>query len=174
MKKSKTKSQYNKFVRAETVIPIVVIVGLIVIFAIIYTGPKDIATAEQVWDAIIDAGYQPVDATELYADDMPNLVQCIGFEKDDEYFNFYFFQDKGAARALYGQIHSHLYINFYSSPCIEHNSYQANYHIYTLAASGRYSVDIYVGNTVVYAYCDDEKGHNEGIVNVLKTIGYLD
>ena len=53
------------------------------------TGPKEVATAEQVWSAIQQAGYQPVDATELYTEDMPGLIQCIAFENDDEYFFFF-------------------------------------------------------------------------------------
>lgn len=136
------------------------------------TGPKEVATAEQVWSAIQQAGYQPVDATELYTEDMPGLIQCIAFEKDDEYFNFYVFNDKSSARDLFRHISSYIYINFYNYPYAEHESYQSNYHIYTLTAKERYSVDIYVGNTAVYAYCDE--GNEQGICDVLRTIGYFD
>ena len=136
------------------------------------TGPKEVATAEQVRIAILEAGYQPVDATELYAEDMPGLIQCIAFEKDDVYFNFYIFNDKSSARDLFRHISSYIYINFYNYPYAEHESYQSNYHIYTLTAKERYLVNIYVGNTAVYAYCDE--GNEQGICDVLRTIGYFD
>lgn len=62
---------------------------MVIMLAVTCTGPKQVATADQVWSAIEQAGYQPVDATDLYRDDMPGLVQCIAFEKDGEYFTFY-------------------------------------------------------------------------------------
>lgn len=169
---SKGKTENRRHFRKEMLIPIVVILFFVIMFAVTCTGPKEVATAEQVWSAIEQAGYQPVDATELYCEDMPGLVQCIAFEKDDEYFNFYVFKEQSEARELFGQIASHIYINFYSLPYSEHDSYQANYHVYTLTASGRYSVNIYVGNTAVYAYCDE--GNDQGIADVLYTIGYFD
>ncbi len=136
------------------------------------TGPKDVANAGQVWDAIEAAGYQPVDATELYINDIPNLTQCIAFERDDEYFNFYFLKEQIDASSLYGYIGSYINTHFYGSPYAEHTSAQSNYCIRTYTASGRYSVDIYVGNTAVFAYCDD--GNGKGIGDVLRAIGYFD
>ncbi len=136
------------------------------------TGPKEVATAEQVWSAIQQAGYQPVDATELYTEDMPGLIQCIAFEKDDEYFNFYVFQDHRGSGNLYGHIASYININYSGAECAEHTSAQSNYCIRTVAVHGRYVVDIYVDNTVVYAYCDE--GNEQGICDVLRTIGYFD
>lgn len=62
---------------------------MVIMLAVTCTGPKQVATADQVWSAIEQAGYQPVDATDLFRDDMPGLVQCIAFEKDGEYFTFY-------------------------------------------------------------------------------------
>lgn len=169
---SKGKTENRRHFRKEMLIPIVVILFFVIMFAVTCTGPKEVATAEQVWSAIEQAGYQPVDATELYREDMPSLVQCIAFEKDDEYFNFYVFKEQSNAEAFYAAAHSHIYINFYKYPNVEHISRQSNYCIYTLTASGRYSVDIYVGNTAVYAYCDE--GNDQGIADVLYTIGYFD
>ena len=166
------KFKMNKRISIGILFPIAVVTALVVIIAVLYTGPKDVATADQVWSAIEQAGYQPVDATQLYTEDMPNLIQCIAFERDDEYFNFYIFKEDSNARALYSDISSYIYTNFYSYPYSKHESYQYNYHINTLTASGRYSVDIYVGNTVVYAYCDD--GNGKGIGEVLSAIGYFD
>ncbi len=136
------------------------------------TGPKEVATAEQVRIAILEAGYQPVDATELYTEDMLSLIQCIAFEKDDVYFSFYVFQNQSNAESFYASAHSHIYTNFYSYPYSKHTEMQSNYCVYVLTASGRYSVDIYVGNTAVYAYCDE--GNEQGICDVLRTIGYFD
>lgn len=136
------------------------------------TGPKEVATAEQVRIAILEAGYQPVDATELYTEDMLSLIQCIAFEKDDVYFSFYVFQNQSNAESFYASAHSHIYTNFYSYPYSKHTEMQSNYCVYVLTASGRYVVDIYVDNTVVYAYCDE--GNEQGICDVLRTIGYFD
>lgn len=170
MRRSKTK--YNGPFRIEMLIPIISVLFLVVVLAVTCTGPKEVATAEQVWDAIVQAGYQPVDATEMYTEDMLSLIQCIAFEKDDVYFSFYVFQNQSNAESFYASAHSHIYTNFYSYPYSKHTSAQSNYCIYTLTASGRYSVDIYVGNTAVYAYCDE--GNEQGIANVLRTIGYFD
>ena len=157
------------------IIPITILF-VIVIFSIVIalnlTGSKEVATAEQVWDAIAQEGYLPVDATYLYEEDMSSLIQCIAFEKDDVYFNFYILEDSNCARGIYSEIHSHLYQKYHVPYRVEHHSKQANYRIYTIASKGRYSVDVRVGNTVVYAYCDD--GNEEGIVNVMKEIGYFD
>lgn len=136
------------------------------------TGPKEVATAEQVRIAILEAGYQPVDATELYTEDMPGLIQCIAFEKDDEYFNFYVFQDHRGSGNLYGHIASYININYSGAACAEHTSAQSNYCIRTVTVHGRYVVDIYVDNTVVYAHCNE--GNEQGICDVLHTIGYFD
>ena len=166
--KAKHKSQF----RIEMLIPIISVLFLVIMLAVTCTGPKEIATAEQVWDAIVQAGYQPVDATELYTEDMPGLIQCIAFEKDDEYFNFYVFQDHRGSGNLYGQIASHININYSGAERAEYTKAQSNYCIRTVAVHGRYVVDIYVGNTVVYAYCDEN--NQQGIANVLRTIGYFD
>lgn len=168
----KDKAKYKSQFRIEILIPIFSVLFLVIMLAVTCTGPKEVATAEQVRIAILEAGYQPVDATELYAEDMPGLIQCIAFEKDDVYFNFYVFNDKSDAKDLFGHISSYIYINFYNYPYAEHESYQSNYHIYTLTAKERYLVNIYVGNTVVYAYCNE--GNEQGICDVLHTIGYFD
>ena len=106
----KIKTDFKQKMRSSFRIwfPILVVSSLVVILAVLHTGPKDVATAEQVWDAIEEAGYQPVDATELYTDDMPNLIQCIAFERDDEYFNFYVFKEKSDAGKLYSDVASHI------------------------------------------------------------------
>ncbi len=166
--KAKHKSQF----RIEILIPIFSVLFLVIILAVTCTGPKEVATAEQVRIAILEAGYQPVDATELYAEDMPGLIQCIAFEKDDVYFNFYVFQDHRGSGNLYGHIASYININYSGAECAEHTSAQSNYCIRTVAVHGRYVVDIYVDNTVVYAYCDE--GNEQGICDVLRTIGYFD
>lgn len=164
---------FKKF--KQHLVPTIIIIVLIVfsiVIALNLTGPKEVATAEQVWDAIEQEGYLPVDATYLYEEDMSSLIQCIAFEKDDVYFNFYILEDSNSARGIYSKIHSHLYQKYYVPYRVEHHSKQANYRIYTIASKGRYSVDVRVGNTVVYAYCND--GNEEGIVNVMERIGYFD
>ena len=166
--KAKHKSQF----RIEILIPIFSVLFLVIMLAVTCTGPKEVATAEQVRIAILEAGYQPVDATELYTEDMLSLIQCIAFEKDDVYFSFYVFQNQSNAESFYASAHSHIYTNFYSYPYSKHTEMQSNYCVYVLTASGRYSVDIYVGNTAVYAYCDE--GNEQGICDVLRTIGYFD
>ena len=85
---------------------------------------------------------------------------------------FYVFQDHRGSGNLYGHIASYININYSGAECAEHTSAQSNYCIRTVAVHGRYVVDIYVDNTVVYAYCDE--GNEQGICDVLRTIGYFD
>lgn len=78
---SKGKTENRRHFRKEMLIPIVVILFFVIMFAVTCTGPKEVATAEQVWSAIEQAGYQPVDATELYREDMPGLCNVLLLKK---------------------------------------------------------------------------------------------
>lgn len=161
----------KRFSKGNLII-IITILLISLFFFIMLKNPKEIATVEQIWSAIDNAGYQPVDCTNLYSDELSSSEQCIGFQNEDVYFNFYVLDSNSSAKNLYGKMVSHVTVNYLSTPNVEYSEYQFNYCIYSLTSSGRYSVVMYVGNTVVYAYCNE--GNNNGIINVLKEIGYFD
>ena len=162
------KKRFNK----GNLIIIIAILFISLFLFIMLKGPKEVATVEQVWSAIDNAAYHPAECTYLYSDELSSLEQCIGFQYDDVYFNFYVLDSNASARNLYGKMVSHVTVHYFSTPNVEYSEAQFNYCIYSLTASGRYSVVMYVGNTVVYAYCNE--GNNNGIVNVLKEIAYFD
>lgn len=167
MKKSKN---YIKTVTLPT-IGICVLLGIIFAIAIGGSKPKEPATAEQVWDIMVSHGYQPYDVT--YQNDTldSSNEKCIAFKKDDLQFEFYVFNSKKRAVNAYGVFYTDFILNKNHIAKAEHKTKAANYAIYTLKVSGTYYVAIYVGNTAVYAYCNEENAHEIG--DILTEIGYF-
>ncbi len=79
--------------------------------------------------------------------------------------------NENSAIDIYGQAHSLIVRTKMSIPYADYDTKNANYCIYTLAAGGTYSVAIYVENTAVYAYSNEE---NAGAISdILEAIGYF-
>ena len=73
---------------------------------------------------------------------------------------------------IWGQAYQKITIQYNAWKKIETEYYVANYRIYTLDSLGKYNVAIYVGNTVIYAYCNSE---NKNEINkILSKIDYLE
>lgn len=137
--------------------------------------PKDPVTSDKMWEVLESQGYQPIDITEkYYAKDSgakQTLIKCIAFEKDDIHFEFYEFNNKNSAIDVYGQAYRSIILDKNKFSKVEHSTQKANYTIYTLKVSGTYNVAIYVGNTAIYAYCNEENSNEIG--DILKEIGYF-
>jgi hypothetical protein len=155
-------------------IALIFFVLLIFIIIKVSTVPKTPATAEQVWDVLVSQGYKPQDITEKYINKDPSsdLVKSIVIENDDMRFEFFVFNSENSAIDLYGQAHSLIVRTKNALPNSEYDTKVANYCIYTLTAKGISNFAIYVGNTAIYAYCNEE---NTGkISQILRDIGYFD
>ena len=169
----------NGKVRPKDIVRGVIVLGLFVLFVFVVlhftTQPKEIASTDAVWDAIVEQGYTPDDITFAYQNKdegfKKNLERCIAFEKDSIHFEFFEFKDDAGAQNIYSQAYSMIISEYNSAHSIEIEHRVANYCFYSIEAFEKYNVTLYVGNTAVYAYCDAEV-KNE-INKILDKIGYL-
>ncbi len=184
-KHSKQKTVYannisNKkllLITVASIFALFLIVGSVVCFIwLMSADSKTPATTQEVKEAIINYGYEPVDYTDSYyeADISFQLAlkECVAFESDDIHFEFFEFNSKEDAVDIWGQAYQKITIQYNAWQKIETEYYVANYRIYTLDSLGKYNVAIYVGNTAVYAYCNSE---NKNEINeILNKIDYLE
>jgi hypothetical protein len=124
---------------------------------------------------LVARGHAALDITEMYREKdegfKETLLNCVAFEEDDVHFEFFVFNNKSSAIDVYGQAYTKIILEKNDIAKVEHDTQIANYSIYTLKARGTYNVAIYVGNTAVYAYCNEENA--EQIASILREIGYF-
>lgn len=152
------------------------IAGSIICFTSLILSPiKSPATSDDVCSNIEKYGYNPIDYTDSYhGADVSfelTLTKCVGFEKDDIFFQFFEFNNNDSSRDIWGQAYQKITLKYNSVQKTEIENYMSNYRIYILDSLGKYNVAIYVGNTAVYAYCNSEN-QNE-IDKILDSIDYL-
>ena len=164
-------------ITVASIFALFLIVGSVVCFIwLMSADSKTPATTQEVKEAIVNYGYEPIDYTDSYyeADISFQLAlkECVAFESDDIHFEFFEFNSKEDAVDIWGQAYQKITIQYNAWQKIETEYYVANYRIYTLDSLGKYNVAIYVGNTAVYAYCDSE---NKNEINkILDKIDYLE
>lgn len=156
----KTNKQANQRTK-DFIISMAMIGGFVlavVVFIGIFSGtPKTMATAESVWSILENNGFEPFDSTEEYKEKWNNgVIKVVSMTDDDVNFNFFVFSDDETADQARGEYISYIRWNRYGVPNIEIGEGARNYIIYTLTANGMYSVDIKVGNTLIFAYSDEE------------------
>lgn len=159
------------------VLPIVVIVGLILILTPLLTAePKTPVSSEQMWDVLVDHGYEPHDITESYISDYPSeklkLNKCYVIQKDDLHLEFYDYVDMNGAFGKNRVARSYILDNKMSVPYAEYDTRLRNYCIYTLTAGGEYTIALYVENTAIYAYCNEENA--DALAEIMYDIGYFE
>lgn len=129
------------------------------------------ATAEQVRNVLFSQGYQPIDSTQAYYNQDTNLIECVSVNQDDLLIDFFVFNNENSAINVYGAAHSKI-IHTRREPCTESRYNVANYSMYFLKTTDKYSAAIQVENTAIYAYCDTE--NKDKLVQFLVGIGYLE
>lgn len=167
-----TLSKYDAFKLKyyPVIIPVVTILSLALIFGycIVNGGDKPPATCEQVTEKLIELGYEPVDATYNYEENISSLEKCIYAQKEDVIIIFFQLDDEASAFSLYSSNNSKIsMIARYQ----EQKEFHDNYSRYS-AVSGEntYYDSVYVGNTVVYAQCSYE--NKEEIYKFITAIKY--
>lgn len=179
-KYSKQKTTYASNVSTKSILISFVVVAFFIGFAIFCFTVIDLehktpATSGEVWKIIEEQGYEPKDYTEGYhnADDSfeLSLIKCVGFEKNDIFFQFFEFNNEDNAIDIYGQAYQKITQTYNSWQKTEIQYKNQGYHLYFLDSKDKYNVAIYVENTAVYAYCDSEN-MNE-IDSILDKIDYL-
>lgn len=151
------------------------LIGIIVIVFSITNNPKTPATADQVWTILETQGFEPADTTQLYKDEWGNignsLSEVVSMESGDIRFDFFVFNNTENAEVIRKRYQSYIRDNRYHIPNVKVSEGAANYMIYTLKANGMYSVNIRVGNTLIFAYSDEENASK--IDNIILEMDYF-
>lgn len=155
-KKTNKKANQRK---KDFIISMAMIGGFVLAFVAfigIFSGtPKTPATADSVWTILENNGYEPIDSTEEYKEKWySGVTKVVSMTDDDVNFNFFVFSDDETADQARGEYISYIRWNRYGVPNIEIS--EAGKELYDLYSDGMYSVDIKVGNTLIFAYSDEE------------------
>lgn len=86
-------------------------------------------------------------------------------------FNFFVFSDNETTEQVRKECVSYIMTYRYGVPKIETKEGARNYMIYTLKAKGMYSVNIKMGNTLIFAYSDEENA--EKINKIILEMDYF-
>lgn len=148
---------------------IVIIFAIIMIVIFSNTGEKTPATCEQVSTELTNLDYEPVDSTDYYAKQSSNLKGSIAADNDNVRFNFFEFDNDNSALSLFENTQTQIYQNR-KYGYRDWEAHYNNYAMYSMSSNGVYYITIWVGNTVVYAYCDEE--YTSEIGKILTAIGY--
>lgn len=151
-------SKYEEFQMRyfPILIPVVTILllGFILGYCFINGGDKPAVTCDEATEKLIDLGYEPVDATYNYKDKIVSLKKCVYANKDDVVIFFFELDDDSSARSL------HISNNSQISNIARYRDweeYHDNYSRYSaLSYDNTYYDSVLVGNTVVYAQCNDD------------------
>jgi len=148
---------------------IVIALAAILITIFVNTGDKTPATCQQVNTQLITLGYDPIDCTDTYKKQSQNLNGSIYSNSDRVHFYFFEFDNKNSAYSLFYNNHDLIYKNI-SEGFREWDEHYDNYAMYSMSSNGIYYMTIWVGNTAIYAYCDEE--HTGELGEILTAIGY--
>lgn len=159
-------------------------IGLIVIFAggiillvavLIYVftdgQQKTPVTCQQVTTALSNLEYTPSDTTDAYLKQDSHLKSSVAIETDNIRFDFFEFDNDNSASNVYTHAYKQIldYRNGYIED-VETEEYYSNYRLYSLKTTGMYYLTIWVDNTAIYAYCNEDYISELG--EILTAIGY--
>lgn len=147
------------------------IIGLLNFYLI---GQPDPVSVEQINDTLISHGLQPVDITGRAKRNFPEgaLNKCVVAQQDDIRFEFYDFINQSNALMLYREARKLIITTKMATPRTKIETGKANYKYYSLTADGDYSVTVYVKNTAIYAYCNEENLLT--VTSILDDIDYIE
>ncbi|MBC8570187.1 hypothetical protein [Zongyangia hominis] len=137
----------------------------------LFGSPKTPATANQVWEAVVAQGYQPLDVTQEWWQPDSNLNKAIATEYGDLCLYFFTFGSDTNARSASQQFDALIRRTKDTANSKKWREQAANYSLYTLKSDGEYTVLARVGHTVLYAYTPEE---NAGLLRtIMEAIGYF-
>lgn len=138
------------------IIPIVTILSLAIILGYCFAngGDKPPVTYEEVTEKLVELGYEPVDVTDNYKEEIFMLKKCIYAQKDDVILFFFQLDDDSRAFSLHASNNAQISM---TARYRDWEEYHDNYSRYSaLSYDNTYYDSVWVGNTVVYAQCNDE------------------
>lgn len=153
------------------VLAVIFIVGIL-LYNLTYR-PESVSV-EKMCEVLSAHNLQPNDVTDAAVDGFSGagLKNCIIAEQDDLRFEFYDFDNFGAALQVQREARKLIVRSKMAYPRVQIETGSVNYQYYSLDAGGNYSVTIYVKNTAVYAYCNSENQNK--LINIIADIAYAD
>ncbi len=148
---------------------IVLIFSVIMIVMFANTGEKTPVTCDQVSIELADLDYEPIDSTSHYKEQTSHLKASIMADNGNVRFNFFEFDNNDSAYTVFYNNHDLIYENI-SDGFREWDAHYNNYAMYSMSSNGVYYISIWVGNTAVYAYCDNE--YRNELNDILLSIDY--
>lgn len=151
------------------IIPVVTILllGFILGYCFVNGGDKPTVTCEEVTQKLIELGYEPVDATYHYEDDIPLLKKCIYAEKEDVAIAFFEFDTASSVLSFHSNYNSQIS----KQKKNDWEGYNDNYSRYSVLSYDNIYYDcVLVGNTVVCAQSNYE--NKEEIFKFITSIKY--
>lgn len=148
---------------------IIVLLAAILITLFVNTGEKTPMTGDLVYEELENLGYVPVDNTDYYANQNQNLRKCVVADSGHVHFYFFEFNNNGSSWSQFGTLQSQIYESreYGYNDWSEHYN---NYAMYAMVSKYVYYKLIWVDNTLVYAYCNDE--YRGELAQILNAIGY--
>lgn len=133
---------------------------LIIIFSLMFfnSGEKTPLNSQQVSGILTELDYNVIDSTEYYLEKTNGLLECsLAIESDGLNFNFFEFSNSNTASNAYSNIKRYNIDTKVGKGFREYNAYYNNYNMYTMYSDNTYYTVICVENTVIFAYCDEDK-----------------
>ncbi len=141
----------------------------IMIILFVNTGEKTPATCEQVNSTLVNLGYYSENSTDYYVKQNSKLKESVAGNNGNVSFYFFEFDDDETALSEFKNIQTQINQKRELGYHDWHEFYN-NYAMYSMLSNGTYYITIWVGNTALYAFCDEEyKGE---IGEILTAIGY--
>lgn len=147
------------------------LLGVILIYALSDGQPKMPTTCQQVTTVLSDLGYVPSDTTSLYLENDTQFKSSVAIENKKIRFDFFEFDNENSATNVYRNACNQM-LDYRSSGNISNSEGYANYSMHSLKSSGVYYITIRVGNTALYAYCDED--YMGELRKILSGIGYCE
>lgn len=175
--KQSNNTKWSVKVILRVIIGLTVFCGVIFLMFSLINSPKTPATAKQVENVLKEQGFELIDTTKTHREQLGEnmgytLTSSTSVFADDIEFIFYVFTDDNSAEKIRGVLQSWIWENRFSVPNIEFSEGQANYVAYTLKANGMYSLNVRVGNTLVFAISNEESAPI--IHDIMVDIGYFE
>lgn len=169
--KKQSKKYLPLILGVSFVLVVIFIVGIL-LYNLTYR-PEPVSV-EKMCEVLSAHNLQPNDVTDAAADGFSGagLKSCIIAEQDDLRFEFYEFDNFGAALQVQREARKLIVRSKMAYPRVQIETGSVNYQYYSLDAGGNYSVTIYVKNTAVYAYCNSENQNK--LINIIADIAYAD
>lgn len=132
---------------------------------------REPASSNTVQTLMLQQGYAPVDATQVYADSwqMP-LEQVLCVREEDLLILFIETESDQISKDLVDRLYGFSLDEVAPEAELEYRQNGGNFVIHTMQAGGRYAMHIRVGETVAYVQCGENRAAE--VIALLDMIGY--